>query len=175
MKVKEMMHKLVINPNDIMEDSCWGLDLKEKGLWCHDCGSHLMYGGIEWGVVAEDLNYGIMGNYDNRQYRLKEIGIHFYCAECGRFIENYSKWFYPEDKLIMSFEDIDMLDGVERVEIEHCLKQFNQKKDFTPLYKYFGLNKLKEKLLEYEKKYPIKDKKLDKGKDNKLKKEITKK
>ncbi len=158
MKSKEMMHKLVINPNDIVADSCWGMDLKEKGLWCHDCGSHLMYGEIEWGVVAEDYNYGVMGNKDNRQYALREIGIHFHCAECGSFIENYSKWFYPEEKLIMIYEDIDMLDGVERLEIEHCLHQFNQKKDFTPLYKYHGLNKIKEKLLEYEKNHPIKKK-----------------
>jgi len=156
MKSKEMIHKLVINPVDIENDNYWGLDLKEKGLWCPDCGSHLMYGEIEWGVVAEILDYGIMGYHDNRQYTLREIGIHFHCAECGCFIETFSKWFYPEDKLVITYTDIDMLDGVEKVEIEHCLQQFNQKKDFTPLYKYNGLTTLKEKLLEYEKKFPIK-------------------
>ena len=159
MKSKEMLHKLVINPNDIVNDNnCWGLDLKDKGLWCPDCGSHFMYGTIEWGVVAEDLDYGIIGYHSNRQYVLREVGLYFHCAECGCFIENYSKWFYPEDKLIMVYEDIDMLDGVERVEIEHCLQQFNQKADFTSLYKYHGFTRLKEKLLEYEKKHPIKKK-----------------
>ena len=44
------------------------------------------------------------------------------------------------------------------VEIEHCLQQFNQKADFTSLYKYHGFTRLKEKLLEYEKKHPIKKK-----------------
>ncbi len=150
------MHKLVINPNDIQNDSCWGLDLKEKGLWCNDCGSHLMYGEIEWGVIAEENNYGVMGNKDNRQYALREIGILFHCAECGNFIEDYSKWFYPNDKLVITYEDTDMLNGVEKLEIDHCLAQFNQKKDFTALYKYSGLDKLKEKLLEYEKKHPLK-------------------
>ncbi len=158
MKSKEMMHKLVINPNDIEADSCWGLDLKEKGLWCPDCGSHLMYGELQWGVIAEDMDYGVLGYIDNRQYRLIEIGIHFHCAECGCFIENYSKWLYPIHRIVITYEDIDMLDGVEKLEIEHCLHQFNQKKDFTPLYKWHGLNMLKEKLLEYEKKHPIKKK-----------------
>ena len=154
-----MLHKLVINPVDIIEgNSCWGLDLKEKGLWCPDCGSHLMYGEIEWGVIVEDLDYGIMGNQDNRHYVLREIGLHFHCAECGCFIENYSKWFYPESKMVITYDDIDMVDGVAKLEIEHCLQQFNQKKDFTPLYKYTGLDKLKEKLLEYEKNFLIQKK-----------------
>lgn len=165
MKIKNMMHKLVINPDDIQTDSgCWGLDLKEKGMWCPDCGSHLLYGTIEWGVVAEELDYGIMGYYDKRQYDLREIGFVFHCAECGCFIESYDKWLYPEDNLVMKYEDIDMLDGVERMEVDHCLRQFNQKKDFTALYKYSGLIKLKEKLLEYEKKHPLKKKESKKKK-----------
>jgi len=173
MKIKEMIHKLVINPADIQGDSCWALDLKEKGLWCPDCGSHLIYGELQFGVIAEELNYGIRGYHDKRQYRLTEIGICFHCAECGGFIENYSKWFHPEDKLVITYEDIDMLDGVEKVEIEYCLEQFNQKKDFTPLYKYPGVDKLREKLLEYEKKHKLK-KEVVKKKKNKLKKKIKK-
>ena len=81
-----------------------------------------------------------MGNKDNRTFTLREIGLSVYCAECGCFHEHYSKWFYPEDRLVMAFDE---LEDVEMPEVEYCLNQFNQKKDFKPQYKWRELKELK--------------------------------
>ncbi len=50
----------------------------------------------------------------------------------------------------MSFDE---LGDAEMPEVEYCLNQFDQKKDFKPQYKWAELKELKEKLIEYEKKY----------------------
>ena len=121
-----------------------------------DCNSNLTYIKVNWGVVAEDNDYGVMGNKDNRTYSLREFGLTIFCVECGCFYERYSKWFYPEDKIIMSFDE---LEEAEMCEVEYCLNQFDQKKDFKPQYKWHELDELKKKLREYEIKYPIKEEK----------------
>ncbi len=153
---QKKQHKLVIIPNEIRDNAHWALNLNDDTITCSDCGSHLFYIKIEWGVVAEDNNYGIMGNRQNitnRTYNLREVGFALYCAECGEFEEHYWKNLYPEDKLICTWDE---LAGAEKAEIEYCLNQFDQKGDFKPSWKNPEVNVLKEKLKEYEKKYPLK-------------------
>ncbi len=162
----EQIRKLVIRPDEIEGEDNWNISLNRNLFSCGDCNSNLSYVKIEWGVVAEDSWYGVMGNKDNRTYALREIGLVIYCAECGHFHEQYSKWFFPEDKLIMRFDE---LEDAEMPEVEYCLNQFNQKKDFKPQYKFSELGELKKKLLEYEKKYPLKVEK-KKVKKNEVKK-----
>ncbi len=149
----EQIRKLVIRPDEIQGEDSWSISLNKNLFSCRDCNSNLVYVKIKWGVVAEDMSYGVLGNRGNRTYALREIGLSVYCAECGCFHEHYSKWFYPEDKLIMSFDE---LEDAEMPEVEYCLNQFDQKGDFKPQYKWSELKELKEKLREYEKKYPIK-------------------
>ena len=152
----EQIRKLVIRPAEIECEDSWRMSLNKNLHSCEGCNSNLSYIIINWGVVAEDNWYGIVGNKDNRIYSLREIGLSVYCAECGRFHEHYSKWFYPEDRLVMAFDE---LGDAEMPEVEYCLNQFDQKKDFKPQYKWYELKELKEKLIEYEKKHPIKVKK----------------
>ena len=149
----EQIRKLVIRPDEIEGEDNWNISLNKNLFSCGDCNSNLAYVKIEWGVVEEDFIFQVMGNRSNRIYSLREIGLVIYCAECGCFHEQYSKWFYPEDKLIMHFDE---LEEAEMPEVEYCLNQFNQKKDFKPQYKFSKLGELKKKLLEYEKKYPVK-------------------
>lgn len=161
MKEKIRIPKLVIIPSEVDDKSMFALNLNDNVLACRDCNSNLFYVKIEWGVVAEENSYGIMGNKSNRQYVLREIGFVLYCAECGEFEENFVKWFYPEDKVVCQWDEIN---GAERAEIEYSLRQFDQKGDFTPMYKCPEVNLLKEKLKEYEKKYPDKPKKITRKK-----------
>jgi len=152
----EQIRKLVIKPDEIKDENSWSMSLNKNLHSCQDCNSNLTYIKINWGVVAEDNNYSVLGDRSTRTYSLREIGLTIYCAECGCFHENYAKWFYPEDKLIMRFDE---LEEVEMPEVEYCLNQFDQKGDFKPQYKWFELNELKRKLIEYEKKFPIEEKK----------------
>ena len=151
----EQIKKLVIKPSEIEDNNSWRLILGKNLHSCGDCNSNLTYIKIEWGVVAEDDTYQVMGNRSKRMYISREIGLTVYCAECGCFDEYYSKWFYPEDKLIMRFEDIE---EAEMLEVDYCLNQFNQKGDFKPQYSFSELGELKKKLLEYEKKHKLKRK-----------------
>lgn len=151
MKAKDRIPKLVILPGEISDNTGFALNLNEDTVTCNDCGSHLFYIKIEWGVVVEEHDYGILGNRSKRIYALREVGFALYCAECGQFEESYWKWFYPEDKVICTWDEIN---GAEKSEIEYCLRQFDQKGDFTPQYKCAEVNLLKEKLKEYEKKHP---------------------
>ncbi len=153
---KKRIPTLVISPSEIGDRSLFGLNLNDNVIKCHECGSHLFYIKIEWGVVSEEHDYGILGNKSNRVYYLREIGFVIYCSICSEFNENYGKYFYPEDKLVCTYDEID---GPERAEIDHCLLQFNQKARFTPLYKCPEVRILKEKLQEYEQKHPLKYKK----------------
>ncbi len=152
----EQIKKLVIKPNEIEDDNSWRLSLNKNLISCNDCNSNLNYIKLEWGIVAEDDDFQIMGHRDKRNYRLREVGITIYCAECGCFDENYSKWFYPEERFIMRFDE---LEEAEMPEIDYCLNQFNQRGDFKPQYSFSELGELKKKLLEYEKRYPLKVKK----------------
>ena len=149
----KQIKKLVISPDEFDDPNHWALNRNENLVSCPYCNSNLSYVVIEWGIVAEDNWYEVMGDRSGRRYELEEIGLAVYCAECGEFNERYSKWFYPEDKIIMTFDE---LEDVEMAEIKHCLYQFNQKGDFKPLWKSEKLYSLKKKLLEYEKKHPIK-------------------
>jgi len=151
---KKRIPMLVISPSEIGDRSLFGLNLNDNVIKCHECGSHLFYIKIEWGVVVEDFLYGVLGNRSNRCYALREIGLVIYCSICSEFNEHYGKYFYPEDKLVCTWDEID---GPERAEIEHCLHQFNQKGRFNPLYKCSEARILKEKLMDYEKRHPIKD------------------
>ena len=152
----EQIRKLVIRPDEIEDENSWKMSLNQNLHSCENCNSNLIYIKVNWGVVVEDSWYGIMGNRSNRTYSLREIGLNVYCAECGCFHEHYSKWFYPEDKIIMRFDE---LEDAEMPEVEYCLRQFDQKKDFKPQYNWGELNELKRKLLEYEKKYPVEEEK----------------
>jgi hypothetical protein len=110
---------------------------------CYDCNSQLFYVEEEYGVVIDDFPFKVMGNKDGITYRLAVINISIYCAECGSFLENYFK--LGDEKDIVYTIDRD-LDEDEKVEIEYCLHQFNQKGDFKPRYKFTELNSLKEAL-----------------------------
>ena len=154
---KARMIKAVIIPQEIKVSGGFGLARNSNIIKCDSCLSPLAYARIEWGVVAQEYDYGIIGNRSNRQYNLTEVGLILYCAECGDFINDYHKSFYPEDKLVLF--DIGMFDEIdddERAEVECCLNQWNQKGNFTSRYNNPLFKELKEKLIEYEKKYPIK-------------------
>lgn len=159
MENKKTIPELVILPSQIKGKDSFSINTNNNMISCNDCNSSLFYIKINWGVVAEEYDYGILGNKDNRVYVLREIGFSIYCAKCGEFNENYYKYFYPEDKLVMSDFDLDEIDEDERAEIEVCLNQFNQKKDFTARYKIPIFTELKKKLKEYEDKHKIKEKK----------------
>lgn len=144
---KKRIPKLIIVPYELSKERLMKPDFAK----CHACNSNLMYIEVEWGIVKEENWYGIMGNKSNRTYSLREIGFNVVCAECGEFIENYAKFFH-DDEVVYYLNGTD--DEDEFVEIEYCLNQFNQTRDFTPRYKFPELNTIKEKLLEFEKKYP---------------------
>lgn len=152
----ERIPKLIIKPEDIELTGGYGLEDNPNLMLCPYCLSPLHYIKIEWGIVAEDDEYQVLGNKSKRSYALREIGFIVYCAECGDFIENFSKYFYPEDKVISDIGLFDELDMEERAEIWNCLTQWNQKNDFESRYKSPIFENLKLKIKEYEKKYPIK-------------------
>lgn len=159
MKFQERIPKLVIKPDEIDGPDCFGFNLNDNTTTCRDCGSHLFYIKKELGVIAEESDYGIMGNRsneNNRTYRISEIGLVLYCAECGEFEENYTNFCYDKDTIVCSWDE---LGGSEVVEIEYCLHQWDQKGDFKPQWKCSELIYLKEQLKEYEKKHPLKFKK----------------
>jgi len=153
METEKRIPELVIIPSQISDKNNFGINTNSNMISCYECNSSLCYIKINWGIVAEDYDYGILGNKDNRVYALREIGFSVYCAKCGEFNENYCKDFYPDDKIIMSDFDLDEIDEDERTEINLCLNQFNQKKDFTARYKSHIFIELKDKLMEYEKKH----------------------
>jgi len=153
MKEHTRIPKLILIPSQIESSTRWNLKQNDVMESCVDCNSNLFYIEKVWGIIAEDLNYGILGYKEDRSFRLSEIGLNLYCAECGNFNESHFKWFYPEDKLIMQFDE---LDDVEKIEVDYCLSQYNQKHSFTPRWKGIVLTNLKEKLDAYVKKYPIK-------------------
>ena len=156
MKIQERMPKLVIKPDEIDGPDAFGLNLNDNTVTCLDCGSHLFYIKEDLGVVAEESDYGIWGNRpnkNNRTYRVREVGLSIFCAECGAFNEIYHSFCYDKDTIVCSWDE---LGGAEKVEVEYCLHQWDQKGDFTPQWKSTETNVLKEKLIEYEQKHPIK-------------------
>lgn len=151
MKEKNRIPKLVLTQDQIESNNSWRLSQRDLLERCDICGSNLFYFEKIYGVVVEDLDYGVLGYKEKRYFALREIGLNLYCAECGDFHEDFTKWFYPEDRVIMTFDEIE---DTEKVEIDYCLNQYNQKHDFTPRYKNMHLNELKEKLDEYVKNNP---------------------
>ena len=165
--------KLVIVPSDIDYNN-FSLPTNENLQCCLDCNSNLHYIVLKYGVVVEEYDYGVMHNRSNRIYTLRPVGIDIFCAECGCFNEFYTKWFYPEDKLVILFDELVEIDAVEKAEVEHCLNQYDQKGNFQPLYKCSCLSELKKKLDEYEKKHPVKVEKKNVEKKNVEKKKVKK-
>lgn len=156
MKFQERIPKLVIKPGEIEDSSHWALSLNDNTTTCGGCGSHLFYIKQELGVVAEENDFGIWGNRSNktnRTYCVREIGLTLYCAECGEYEETYHNFCYDKDTMVCTWDE---LSAVEKVEIEYCLYQWNQKGDFKPQWKCVEANYLKKKLKEYEKKHPLK-------------------
>ena len=112
---------------------------------CYDCGGMIFYIVKMMAVIHEVLDYGIVGYKDKNQYSLREYGFNVFCAECGSFRELQ---FYEKDNLVCEFSDLEYAD---REEIEYCLAQYNQKKEYTPRYKTRETDLLLEKIKEYEK------------------------
>lgn len=161
MDTEKYIPKLIIKAGDIETSHGWGIARHNNLCTCYDCNSNLFYVVIQWGVVANEDEFQILGNRSKLTYTLREVGFNLYCAECGAFLENYSKFFYPDDKLILDLGLIDNeLDDDERAEIQNCLNQWNQKLDFQSRYRSPLFTNLKQKLKEYEAKYPRKSEKL---------------
>lgn len=153
METEKRIPELVIIPSQIGSER--KLTCSDDFVSCYDCNSHLFYIVMEWGVVAENKGYEVVGDRSERSYQLREVGFVLYCAKCGCFKENYGKYFYPEDTLIMP-DLFDLgIDEDERAEIDNCLHQFNQKGSFESRYKAPVFDELKGKLEEYERKHPI--------------------
>lgn len=152
---KKVIQKLVLTPGSIEAKDNWQISQRYQLTMCHECHSNLFYFEPVYGIVAEKLDFGIMHYKEQRQFRIIKIGLNIYCAECGTHNENYYKWFYPENSIIMTFDEID---DAEQHEVQHCLNQFNEKHDFTSSYHYIELNELKRKLKEYVKNNPLKKK-----------------
>jgi len=166
MKTQTRMPKLVIKPDEIEDKNYWALNLNENTTTCRDCGSHLFYIKEDLGVVVEENDYMVMHNRSEKAYAIRPIGLTLFCAECGAVGELYHSFCYDEDKVVCSWDE---LGSVEKVEIEYCLNQFNQKGDFTPQWKCSEANFLKQKLREYEKLHPLKlEKKRKKKELNKI-------
>jgi len=148
---KERIPKLIIKPDEI--EMNWNLKQEEQMFTCQSCGSMIFYVKKILGVIAEETDYQIYGWRGKRNYRIIEIGIDIFCSECGEHNEWYHTFRYDKDQVVCEYDDIG---GEETGEIEFCLRQFNEKGKFTPLFKTGEARLLKEKLLEYEKKHPIK-------------------
>jgi hypothetical protein len=145
---KRRIPKLIIVPGELTKNKIYSKDF----IKCDDCNSNLVYIEVEFGIVKRELDYGIAGNKSNRVYSVEEIGFSLYCAECGSFVEDFQKFFH-DDELVYSFRGT-FIDEEDMITIKHCLHQFDQKRDFTPLYNFPELDTIKEKLIEFEKKYP---------------------
>jgi len=161
-KTKEKILKLVIKPSEI-EQGKWGngftLGTNNNILCCQDCKSVLFYNVLKYAVLEDDdFEFQVMGNRSVRTYSLRETGMVCYCAECGNYVEDYHRWFYPKDKIVFEEFVMDELDEWERAELENCLHQWNQKGDFVSRIKSHMFDELKIALIKYEKKYPIKEK-----------------
>ncbi len=141
---QKRMIKTVIMPDEL-KDERFSLTMNENRYICYDCHSILFYIKKLFGVVYEELEYGIMHHVDKTQYRLREYGFKVYCAECGHFQE--IEFIDTKDSLVCDFDD---LDGAERGEIEYCLGQYNQRKTYTPLFKTSSTTLLREKIKEFE-------------------------
>jgi hypothetical protein len=149
---KKRIPKLILTPNQIESEDNWRFGGCEKLTFCDTCHSNLFYINKVYGVVVENLDYDILGYKEKRIFKLREVGLRLYCAECGEFEDDYSSFKYFKDEVIM---DLSELDGGEKQEIEHCLDQYNHTHTFKENYGFTELKILKEKLDEYVKNNPI--------------------
>lgn len=156
MKEVERINKSVLTADSIDVRRGWSLSQKNNPVLCFYCKSPLFYVEIVWGIVEEEELLGISISERKTNYSLREIGLNLYCAECGHFHDDYCKYFYPEDKVVCSWND-EELNLAEAEEIKYCLAQFNRKGDFTPNYSNQETDYLKKKLKEYEEKFIIKN------------------
>ena len=154
-EIKQKILKLVINPDKIEGQSIFSPRMDDNFVTC-SCGSCLMYFVKKYGVIAETNYYGIMHNRNNRTFNCRTTCLMCYCSECGSFIDDYSKWIYPEDDLVYVFDELNMS---EKIEIDYCLRQFDQKGDFKENLVLSELKAMKKALIDYEIKYPFKEKK----------------
>lgn len=166
MREVERINKSVLTADSI-ESRGWSLSQKDNPVLCFYCKSPLFYISIVWGIVEEELcgSIKVLGKEREPQYWMREIGLLLYCAECGHFHDDYHKYFYPQDKIVCSWDD-EELDLAEAEELKYCLEQFNRKGNFIPTYHSKEMSYLKKKLKEYEEKYYSKKIK----KNNKLRK-----
>ena len=146
---KKRIIKSIILPSEL-EKAKWSYTLDEDIHKCDDCGSMIFYIKKRMGVVLEDHGIQIVNNLDTSYYSLREIGLVLYCAECGGYHEDYFTFQYDKDNVVCDMEDLDYS---EMNEVQYFLGQWNQKKDYTSLYKTPETNLLKEKLMEFEKKH----------------------
>jgi len=156
-KEKKYINKLILTTSSV--DTCgrfFDLSSSDTLVDCYECKGNLFYVEKIFGIVEEENDYRISGNLNKRIYSLKEVGFVLHCAECGDAYEHYYKWLCPEEKIIQVFDDMKE-DCPEYNEVEYCLCQYNQKRDFKPRYKCSEVQLLKQKLNEYEKKHPIKN------------------
>jgi hypothetical protein len=153
MNIEKRILELVIIPSQIV--SLDAFDTVKDFTTCWECNSNLFYIKIIWGIVAEESDYYIMNYKSKRVYSLREVGFNLYCAKCGSFKEDYRKFFYPSDKLLV-FDVLDCCDEDERAEIQNCLAQYNQKGDFKTRYTSNIFTELKKSLIEYDKNHPEK-------------------
>lgn len=154
---KNRLMKSVLTPNSIETRGMWSLAQKENVFLCDECKSPLMYVRQEHGVVEEEFAFP---NLDGKEkyFALRVIGLALYCAECGTFQDDFYKYFYPEDKLVCSWDDDD-LGLADLEEIQYCLQQFNNTGDFKATHESKEIRYLKEKLKEYIKNNPKKESK----------------
>jgi len=150
---KQRIPKLIVRADQIEGSGCFGLTHEEEMYKCYDCGGMIFYVKKILGIVAEESDFQIMGYRSKRRYSICPIGFNIYCSECSCFREDFSSFQYDKDAVVCSYDDID---GEEIAEIEFCLRQFNEKGNFTPLFATGESRVLKEKLMEYEKEHPIK-------------------
>lgn len=139
---KKRIIKSIILPDEI--EKCWGFTQHENRYICLDCGSLLFYIQRVMAVTYDVTDYQISGYKDKGCYSLSECGLKVYCAECGRFQEIY---FYDKVKIVCEFDE---LDNAEKEEIDYCLAQYNQRREYVPRFKNPSVEILKEKLKEYE-------------------------
>ncbi|MAG77630.1 MAG: hypothetical protein CL811_12820 [Colwelliaceae bacterium] len=151
MREVERINKSIITADSIEARKGWTLANKDNPVLCHYCKSPLFYIGLVWGIVDEsDFNkeFKVIGQ-EHGSYYMREVGLILYCAECGHFHEHYYKHFFPNDKIICTWDD-EEIDIAEIEEIRYCIAQYNKNGDFEPHFNNCQMNYLKKKLREYE-------------------------
>jgi hypothetical protein len=152
---KKGMIKYIVTMDSIETRGGWSLAQKENAKSCGTCGGHLFYVRQEHGVVDESGDFEWRPK-NERSYCLRPTGLALYCGECGEFEDDFFKYFYPEDRVVCSWDDED-LEYEELEVLKHAIFLYNHtgKIDKNSMsYCPVEMLKLQEKLDEYEKKHP---------------------